>query len=140
MVLNASLLKTQHYKVGMKGNMDQSWESSSAYPLHLGVVSIEKGTFGSPSTTVDKFIYIYIYIYIYMRVCVCACACYFTRPGLSTQTKELTVVTHVMQISSNKLSTPVFISVKCKQMEKFNTYTLNSLTYWWLWGYVIRRM
>ena len=36
--------------------------------LHLGVVAIEKGAFGSPSTTVSNFtliIYIYIYIYIY---------------------------------------------------------------------------
>ena len=33
-------------------------------PLHLGVVAIEKGAFGSPSTMVANFTYIYIYIYI----------------------------------------------------------------------------
>ena len=33
-------------------------------PLHLGVVAIEKGAFGLPSTKVTNFtIYIYIYIY-----------------------------------------------------------------------------
>ena len=35
-------------------------------PLYLGVVAIEKGAFGWPSTTVDQHIYIYIYIYISM--------------------------------------------------------------------------
>ena len=52
--------------------VEQSREKSSALPLHLGVVAIEKGAFGSPSTTVANFtltyvckymIYIYIYIY-----------------------------------------------------------------------------
>ena len=35
-----------------------------APPLHLGVVAIEKGALGSPSTMVANFIYIYIQIYI----------------------------------------------------------------------------
>ena len=39
--------------------------------------------------------------------------------------KELMVATHVMQSTSNKLSTLVSASVKCKQME-VNTYMLNS--------------
>ena len=29
-------------------------------PTHIGVVSVEKGAFGSPSTTVTNFTYIYI--------------------------------------------------------------------------------
>ena len=29
-------------------------------PLHLGVVAIKKGTFGSPSTKVDNLTYFYI--------------------------------------------------------------------------------
>ena len=33
-------------------------------PLHLGVVAIEKGAFGSPSTKVANFTFTYIYIYI----------------------------------------------------------------------------
>ena len=49
----------------IKGKVEQSRKRSSAIPLHLGVVAIEKGAFGSPSTTVANFIYIYIYIYIY---------------------------------------------------------------------------
>ena len=34
-----------------------------------------------------------------------------------------------MQSSSNELSTPVLISLKCEQIPIFNTYELNSLTY-----------
>ena len=32
MVLDAVLLSTQHYKVRIKGNVEQSWEWSSALP------------------------------------------------------------------------------------------------------------
>ena len=55
MVLDTSLLNTQHYKVRIKGKVEQSRERSSALPLHLGVVAIEKGAFGSPSTMVAYF-------------------------------------------------------------------------------------
>ena len=34
--------------------------------LHISVVTIEKGAFGSFSTIVANFTYIYIYIYIYI--------------------------------------------------------------------------
>ena len=44
MVLDTTLLNTQHYKVRFKGS-------------HLGVVAIEKGAFGSPSTMVANFTY-----------------------------------------------------------------------------------
>ena len=54
MVLDAALLNTQHYKVRIKGKVEQSREWSSAL-LHLGVVAIEKGAFGSPSTKVANF-------------------------------------------------------------------------------------
>ena len=54
MVLDTTLLNTQHYKVRFKGKVEQSWEWSSA-PLHLGVVAIEKGAFGSPSTMLANF-------------------------------------------------------------------------------------
>ena len=57
MVLDASLLHTQHYKVRIKGKLEQSMERSSA-PLHLGIVVIGKGAFGSPSTTVANFNYL----------------------------------------------------------------------------------
>ena len=55
MVLDAILLKTPHYKVRIKGKVEQSRERISAVPLHLGVVAIEKGAFWSPSTTVANF-------------------------------------------------------------------------------------
>ena len=51
MVLDAALLSTQHYKVRFKGKVGQSWERSR----HLGVVAIEKGAFGPPSTKVANF-------------------------------------------------------------------------------------
>ena len=54
MVLDATLINTQHYKVDIRSKVEQSRESS-ALPLHLGVVAIEKGTFGSSSTKVANF-------------------------------------------------------------------------------------
>ena len=54
MVLDASLLNTQHYKVRIKGKVEQSRERSSALSTH-GVVAIEKGAFGSLSTMVVNF-------------------------------------------------------------------------------------
>ena len=35
MVLDATLLNTQHYKVQIKGKVEQSWERSSALPYTL---------------------------------------------------------------------------------------------------------
>ena len=55
MVLDTSLLNTQHYKVRIKGKVEQSWERIIP-PLHLGVVAIEKEAFWSPSTTVVNFL------------------------------------------------------------------------------------
>ena len=51
MVLDASLLITQHYKVRIKGAI----KGKELRPfLHLDVVDIEKVAFGSPSTTVTR--------------------------------------------------------------------------------------
>ena len=61
MVLDASLLYTQHYKIWVKGKVEQSRERSSAL---LGVVAIGKGAFGSPSTMVAKFTYISIVVFL----------------------------------------------------------------------------
>ena len=66
MVLDASLLNTQHYKVRIKGKVEQSREAV-APPLHIGVVAIEKGAFGLPSTMVANF-FMYIYIHKYIAV------------------------------------------------------------------------
>ena len=58
MVLDTYLLNTQQYKVRVKDKMAQSTERSCVLPpLHL-----EKGAFGSPSTTVANFTYFYIFI------------------------------------------------------------------------------
>ena len=59
MVHDTSLLNTRHYKVRVKGKVEQSRERSSAPPrLHLGVVVIEKGAFGSLLTKVANFTYL----------------------------------------------------------------------------------
>ena len=52
MVLDISLLKTQQYKVHIKGKMEQSRERSSALHYTFGVVAIEKGAFWLPSTAI----------------------------------------------------------------------------------------
>ena len=62
MVLDVALLSTQHYKVRIKGNVEQSWWWSSALPYTLGVVAIEKGAFGSPSIKVANFTYILYFL------------------------------------------------------------------------------
>ena len=60
MVLDAALLNIQQYKVHIKGKVEQSRERSSALPLHLGVVAIEKVAFWSPLTTVVNFTFFYL--------------------------------------------------------------------------------
>ena len=47
MILDTSLLNTQHYKVQIKGKVEQSKDRTSTLPLHLRAVAIEKGAFGS---------------------------------------------------------------------------------------------
>ena len=69
MVLDTSLLNTQHYKLRIKGSGAIQGKELRP-PLHLGVVVIEKGAFESTSPIVANFTYyymytIYIYIYIY---------------------------------------------------------------------------
>ena len=62
MVLDASLLSTQHYKVRIKGKVEQS-RKGVAPPLHIGVVAIEKGAFGLPSTMVANFYFTLLFVY-----------------------------------------------------------------------------
>ncbi len=59
MILDNSLLNTQQYDVRIKTKVEQSRQRSSA-PLHLAVVAIEKGAFGSPSTK-GRQLYFYFY-------------------------------------------------------------------------------
>ena len=60
MVLDASLLNTQLYKVRFKGKSNPAKEGRP--PLNLGVVAIEKGALVSPSTTVGQITYIILSI------------------------------------------------------------------------------
>ena len=61
MVLDAAFLNTHHYKVRVKSKWSNPREWSSAPPLHLGVVAIEKGASGSPSTKVANFTFTFFY-------------------------------------------------------------------------------
>ena len=56
-VLDASLLNTQHYKAQIKGKVEQYREGIVPFPIPR---------FRLPLTMVGQLIYIYIYIYIYM--------------------------------------------------------------------------
>ena len=58
MVLDTALLNTQHYKVRVKGKVEQSRETSSTHPLYLGVVAIKIGVFGLPSTKFANFTFL----------------------------------------------------------------------------------
>ena len=51
MVLDATLLNTQHYKIRIKVKLSNPGNGVAPSPT-LGVVAIEKGAFGSPTTTV----------------------------------------------------------------------------------------
>ena len=63
MLLDAALLGTQHYKVRIKGKVEQSREWCP--PLHLGVVAIEKGDFGSPLTKVTNNLFFFFFLQLH---------------------------------------------------------------------------
>ena len=67
MVFDAAFVSIQHYKVRIKGKVEQSWEWSSA-PLHLDIVAIEKGEFGSPSTKVINFTFLPLSYLFFMKI------------------------------------------------------------------------
>ena len=58
MVLDTSLLNTQHYMVRINGKVEQSRERIwTPSPLHLDRVDIDERTLGAPLATVANFIY-----------------------------------------------------------------------------------
>ena len=77
MVFDVFLLNTQHYKVGIKGKVEQSRERCSALPT-LWCSSYRKG---SPRVTLDfgrqLYLLYYIYIYMYLYACVWVWVCTF---------------------------------------------------------------
>ena len=66
MVLDAALLSTQHYKVRIKGKVEQSREWRKWSPQHHSVVAIEKGAFQSPSSKVANFTFYFISLHRYV--------------------------------------------------------------------------
>ena len=63
MVLDGTLLNTQHYEVRIKNKVEQS-RARCCPPLHLSVVAIEKGAFGMLLTEVVNFTYMVLSISI----------------------------------------------------------------------------
>ena len=59
MVLDVSLLNTQHYMVWIKGKKVQSGEKGQLFSIQRCVVDIEKGAFVSTLTTVTNFTLLY---------------------------------------------------------------------------------
>ena len=59
MVLDAALLNTQHYKVRIKGKVEQSMNEVAPSPYTT--VAIEKAACGSPSTKVVNLAYLLLY-------------------------------------------------------------------------------
>ena len=59
MVLDASLFNTQHYKVQIKGKVEQSWERSSAPPDTLVLKLSKREPSGHPQLKGDNFTYLF---------------------------------------------------------------------------------
>ena len=57
MVLGAALLNTQHYKVRIKGKMEQSREWSSALPYTLVYYLLKRETLGHPRLKSPTLLY-----------------------------------------------------------------------------------
>ena len=72
-VLDVSLLNTQHYKVRIKGKVEKFWERSSALPYTLVQQLSKREPSGHPrlwSPTLLIYIYIYPLLYINLRTIV----------------------------------------------------------------------
>ena len=62
MVLDTSLLQTHRYKIHIEGKSVQSKEKESCPPLHLSVITKEKGAFRSPYNKINNFTWIFYLI------------------------------------------------------------------------------
>ena len=76
MVLDTSLHNTQHYKVSIKGKVEQSRKKSNALLLHLDIVAIEKE---SLLIALDYGCQLYLLIGVWMCVKLCDGVCRFTK-------------------------------------------------------------
>ena len=121
MVLDASLLNTQHYKVWIKGKVEQSWEGVALSPTPW-CSSYRKG---SLRVTFDygRQLYLLTYFYIYICVCVCVyvyiyiyvCVCvyiyiyiyvYISSPGGNTPQSTNYTATYLPSWKLSKLDEP----------------------------------
>ena len=73
-VPDASLLNTQHYKVRIKGKVEQSREGVAPSPTHWCSSYRKREPSGYPRLWSPT-----TYIYMYVCVCVCVCVCELLR-------------------------------------------------------------
>ena len=79
MVIDASLLNTQHYTIWIKGKWIKPRKGVVASPTPQSVVAIEKRTFGLLLTKISQlsiYIYVYIYVYIFTNLLSTSIHCY----------------------------------------------------------------
>ena len=124
MVLDVSLLNTQHYKVRIKGKVEPSRERSITLLIHLGVVAIEKGAFESPSTKGANFTYIYCYSFF----------CFYCLFGQAVHNLfRCSYPGHIIDLSSVLLATfnqshlsSIFLDEYCTSMLSVLQFIFNS--------------
>ena len=115
MVLDAALLDTQHYQVKIKGKVKQSRKRSRVpLSLHLGVVAIKKGAFGSPSIKIANFTLTFMPLCpgifqfgVYLSVALSESRCIFAfNPSLSPCNAFLIFLIHPFSFSVTFSSFP----------------------------------
>ena len=72
MVLDISLLNTQHYKKRIKGKVEQFRERTSALPYTSVALYYDRQLYFYEHMFVCTYIYIYIYIYKHVKTCICS--------------------------------------------------------------------
>ena len=90
------------------GEVEQYRERSSALPLHFGVVAIEKGAFGSPSTMAANFTYTLLFDFL-----LCTCSVEYwpsTQPSIKKQVDPVEDIEHITltcgQVEIGAIATP----------------------------------
>ena len=68
MVFDVSLLNTQHYKVHIKGKVEQPKERSSALPTPRCSSYWKGSLLVAPDYCLQLYFYLYIYIYIQLYI------------------------------------------------------------------------
>ena len=78
MVLDTTLLNTQHYKRYISRVKWSNPEKGLHPPQYLGVVATQKGVFGSPSTTVANFFFFFCFFYTNYQIYAPSAGCNYS--------------------------------------------------------------